>query len=243
MRYCIFSDVHGNLEALKAFFEHAESREQLKYIFLGDIVGYGPNPNECVELLRNRTEHIIMGNHDEATFEENVDIESFNPFARKVILWTRRALKQEHREFLRSLQYEIVHNGIRFVHATPFQPDRWHYIFTSEDAEINFRSFTEQVCFVGHSHQPIIILQDPAGEVDSLDPQTYRLEPNHQYIINDGSIGQPRDGSPKACYIIYDSETRKVEFHRVAYDFTITQQKMKDEGIPEYLCKRLQYGR
>ncbi|MBN2055429.1 metallophosphoesterase family protein [bacterium] len=243
MKYCIFSDVHGNLEALEAFFTDIKGIDDLLLVFLGDAIGYGPNPNECLELIRGRVDYFLMGNHDQAALDV-ADISNFNPYARNAILWTRRMLKDAHKDFLAGVEYEARHGRVTFVHATPCQPDRWHYIFTVYDAQLNFHCFSTQICFIGHSHQPITIIRDDhSQQLKVLVDTKVAIEPGKRYIINDGSVGQPRDGNPMGCYVLFDDDAGTLEFRRVAYDFKKTQRKMIEYGLPEYLIERLEFGR
>jgi diadenosine tetraphosphatase ApaH/serine/threonine PP2A family protein phosphatase len=242
LRFCIFSDVHGNLEALQAVLADAEREGgELVRIFLGDAVGYGPNPNECVELIRDVVEFSLIGNHDEAAIS-NTDISNFNPYAKSAILWTRETLSEENKELLRQLPYRVDRARYTFVHATPCQPDRWHYMFTLHDARVNFFCFETQVCFVGHSHQPLCIVKRRDGRVQVEQSSVIEIQPDCRYIINDGSVGQPRDGNPNAAYALFDTVKGTVELRRVEYDYSLTQKKMEESGLPTYLIHRLQYG-
>ena len=240
MGSAVISDVHANLEALTAVLEDIGKRGIGDVVFLGDAVGYGPNPNECVETLGKHCRVLIAGNHDWAALGLT-DIDYFNEYARAAILWTREALTEESRKTLRALPLvkRLRKENTLLVHATPKEPDAWHYLVTLWDAEINFHYFDEQICLLGHSHQPFIIERVPSGEM-----VTYRneapLRKNERYIINAGSVGQPRDRDPRACYVVIDED--RIECVRVEYDREETQRKMHERNLPLPLIERLSRG-
>src|SRR3990172_12337150 len=156
MKYAIISDIHGNLEALESVLDDIERRKVDSILCLGDIIGYGPNPNECVELIKSKAKIILAGNHDYAPLGK-IDISYFNPWARSAIEWTRGELSEESVEFLLSLPLKAEIDGFTIVHATPYHPQEWNYIITIGDAIKNFPEFKNQICFIGHSHVPMII--------------------------------------------------------------------------------------
>ena len=248
MRYAVIADVHANLEALKAVLKDIKKRKIESILFLGDAVGYGPNPNKCIEVLQEivsestRTEKVsLMGNHDSAVIGLT-DLEYFNPNARTAIEWTKDVLTHENRIFLKYLPLvnSLKHDSIFLVHATPKEPEQWHYLLTKQDAYINFHFFTEKICLIGHSHQPSIIEQSPEGELvvykDKAD-----IKDKHRYIINVGSVGQPRDGNPDAAYALLNENS--IEIKRVSYDILSTQKKMRGAGLPLSLIEKLARGR
>lgn len=243
LKYCIFSDVHGNLEALETFLEEIAREQYSKLIFLGDAIGYGPNPNECLELIRRHADIILLGNHDHAAISD-ADISNFNHYARNAILWTRDQLTEDNINFIKTLTHEAVIGKATFVHATPCQPDRWHYLFTTQEAQVNFRCFNTQICIVGHSHQPLSIIRKSQNhDLSVILDQMIKIEEDSRYIINDGSIGQPRDGNPASCFVVYDAEEDVIYFRRLEYDYTKTQAKMRALNLPDYLIERLGLGR
>ena len=187
-------------------------------IFLGDIVGYGADPNECIALLRNLADCSIAGNHDFAAVGKT-DIENFNPLAREAIVWTQKKLGSENARFLSSLPLHAVRHGFYCVHSTPMQPQLWDYIVTLKDAGVSFDNFTGPLCFVGHSHHPAIFIEDSSGKRFAAASSAITLKNDNRYIINIGSVGQPRDGNPLASYGLYDTEYKKVSPHpcRVRY--------------------------
>lgn len=240
MRYAILSDVHANLEALEAVLRDMQRHRADKTLFLGDAVGYGPDPNECVELLKRNCDVLLAGNHDLAAIGRT-PFENFNEYARAAVLWTRTVLTEKSRELLGGLptEHKLKKEQILLVHATPKEPEAWHYLLTLWDAEMNFHYFEERLCLLGHSHQPFIIERLPSGEM-----LTYRdratIGKSKRYIINAGSVGQPRDRDSRASYLILDDE--KAEFFRVAYDLRKTQEKMAAAGLPMPLIERLSRG-
>lgn len=240
MHYAVISDVHANLEAIEAVLKDIKKRTAEGIIFLGDAVGYGPNPNECMAILNEKCRTLIAGNHDRAV-AGLTDIGRFNEYAVAAILWTREVLTDKNKKIIEGLPIakEMKKNNVLLVHSTPKEPDAWHYLYTLRDAEINFNFFDEKICFVGHSHQPAIIERMPSGEMvvhrDKVD-----LNESSRYIINAGSVGQPRDRDPRACYAIMTE--RHVELVRVEYNIRLTQRKMREADLPLPLIERLERG-
>ncbi|MEN8262318.1 MAG: metallophosphoesterase family protein [Nitrospirota bacterium] len=239
--YAVISDVHANLEALHAVLEKLEKANVDRILFLGDSVGYGPNPNECTEELKDRSAVFIAGNHDWAAVGKN-DSASFNIHAKTAIDWTRELLTAENREYLaaRPLTAELEEDDIFLVHGSPYEPQKWHYLYSEYDTVDNFSHFKEKICFVGHSHVPFIAEYPGRGTVSFHDNIT-KIKTDCRYIVNAGSIGQPRDGNPEAAYVIL--RDRAIEIKRTSYDIVLTQNKMKKAGLPSYLIDRLSEGR
>ncbi len=239
--YAIISDIHSNLEALHAVLREIAKESVTALYFLGDAVGYGPDPNDCIELLRNVSEVFIAGNHDRGAIGIS-DITSFNPYAMIAIDWTKNVLTEENREFLKtlSLTHEVEGKNIFLVHSSPKDPERWRYLESKESAIKNFPYFQQTFCFVGHSHIPFIAEQSKNGKT-VMYYTSAEIREDHRYIINTGSVGQPRDGNPNACYVILRNNL--IEIKRVPYDILLTQKKMKDAGLPDYLITRLAKGR
>lgn len=225
MRIAVFSDIHGNLEALEAVVKRIEKEKVDEIYCLGDIIGYGPNPNECIELVKSVTEKVVMGNHDSAVVNQT-DILLFNSYARESTEWTRRVIKDENYEFILGLPLKISEKDLLFVHSTPLIPEDWNYILTQYGAEKQFNYFDENVCFIGHSHRPEVF--------KSIDDRL---------IINDGSVGQPRDGNPDSCFLIFDTENLSYEFVRIPYDTKTVYKKIIKAGLNEFLGERLLVGR
>jgi predicted phosphodiesterase len=242
MRYIIFSDLHSNLEALNQFEKEISSIAYDRLVCLGDIVGYGADPNLCIDWVRSNVDFTIAGNHDLAVVEKT-DISYFNAYAVEACKWTKKILTAVNRLFLESLPMDREENGVYWVHSSPYQPARWYYIFSKKDAEKHFSSFDAPICFVGHSHKPVILEQKPMGEINDYVANLWNIEPENRYIFNDGSLGQPRDGNTRPMYILYDSDERTVEFKRFDYDFKQTQNKIIENGLPTYLADRLSRGK
>jgi len=241
VRYAIISDIHANLEALEAALAEIRRISPDKVFCLGDLVGYGASPSECIEAARQAVRVTVAGNHDHGA-AGLTDIRYFNSYARHAVMWTAAQLSREHLTYLAALPLVHVESGkFRIVHATPSDPGQWNYIFTREQARAEFGAFDEQVCFVGHSHQAGIfeMLEDgtvgPAG--DHLN-----VLPGHRYMINVGSIGQPRDGDPRGCICTYDEAKGDVAMVRVAYDVAGAQKRIIGAGLPPILAHRLSYG-
>ncbi len=242
MRCAILADVHGNLEALEAVLADIDNRRIDKLFFVGDIVGYGADPQSCIELLANIANICVAGNHDRAAVGLT-DISYFNPAAKQAVLWTKSQLNEPHKEYLRGLNLTVVSiDNIRLVHGSPYEPQNWHYIFSENEAALNFNYFNEQICFIGHSHRPAIFIQNTDKKCSKHTDNRIKLQAGCKYIINVGSVGQPRDNNPKSCYGIYDDLNKEVELIRTAYDINKAQQKIIDAGLPEFLARRLKIG-
>lgn len=239
-RIGIFSDIHGNLHALESVLRELD-KEDLDYLLCcGDVVGYGGNPNECVEILRERNIPTLAGNHDYAALGL-VDITYFNDIARAAIVWTREELTQDNLDWLKELPLSIEMDEMLFVHASPQDPENWNYIITMGQARIGFQHFHQMICFIGHSHTPFIV-ENNHGELGC--PETPRVHCRHncRYLVNVGSVGQPRDRNPEACYTIFDRETRTIEIKRIPYDMNGAQETILSRGLPKELADRLAYG-
>jgi predicted phosphodiesterase len=241
MHYAVLSDVHSNFKALEAVLEDVGQKKVEDTLFIGDAVGYGPNPNECIELLTKICNILLAGNHDWGVLGLT-DITYFNEHARAAIEWTKGVLIEKNIRALKSfpVKKELRKENITLVHSTPKEPEEWHYLFTLWDAEINFQYFNNKFCFLGHSHQPFIVERLPSGEL-LIYKEIAFIQKDGRYIVNAGSVGQPRDGDPRACYAIIDDE--KIEMVRVPYDIETVQKKMLKEGLPFPLIERLSRGR
>jgi predicted phosphodiesterase len=240
MLYAVISDVHANLEALDAVLKDIRKRAIKEILFLGDAVGYGPNPNECVEKLKKHCKILLAGNHDRAAVGLT-DIGYFNEYARTAVFWTRKVMTEDNLRILETLPVmkKMDKENILLIHSTPKEPEAWHYLLTLWDAELNFHYFDERICILGHSHQPFVVERVPSGEMI-----TYRNRANfgksERYIVNAGSVGQPRDRDPRACYVVLNDEM--AEFVRVQYNIEKTQMKMREAGLPLPLIERLSRG-
>lgn len=241
MRYAVLSDVHANLSALTAVLKDLAKRRIEKVFFLGDAVGYGPDPDECVDRLRSLCTVFVAGNHDRGA-SGRTGSGSFNANARTAIEWTRKHMRPENGAFLRGCPLLVTRKeeGITLVHGTPFEPEAWHYLLRLTDAELNFGYFDTILCFVGHSHWPAVVEKTPEGTLLLLEERRAVLRSGSRYLVNAGSVGQPRDGDPRAGYVVGDGD--QVEVVRVGYDIEVTQRKMRQHSLPEPLIERLAYG-
>lgn len=241
MKVLVISDIHANLTALEAVL--SDAGEYSSVWCLGDLVGYGPDPNECIECiagLPNLT--CIMGNHDAATLKQ-IEVSSFNPEARAGILWTQEKLRATNLEFLQNLPERAIMDHITLVHGSPRQPI-WEYLLDTRTATHNFDHFDTAYCFVGHTHLPVIYhLPDEALSARLIVPEnSTQLTLAPRSIINPGSVGQPRDRDPRAAYAILDLEQYTWECHRVEYDIHAVQERMRAADLPERHIIRLAAG-
>jgi predicted phosphodiesterase len=241
MKFAILSDIHSNFEALQVVLEHSRQQECTHYVCLGDVVGYGPNPVECLEIVRSLNCPVVMGNHDEYCAGE-MDLTGFNPMASDAIKWTRQQLSEEQRSWLHNLKYTRGVEGFTIVHATLDLPERWAYVFDRLAAQSSFNYQHTPVCFNGHTHVPVAFVRSPAGIHGGLYTKI-KIEVGRKYFINVGSIGQPRDRNPKASYVIFDLDNNVIEGHRLDYDIALTQKKIHAAGLPASLADRLAQGR
>lgn len=237
MRYAVVSDVHANLEALRAVLDDADTQADA-VVCLGDVVGYGADPVACVETLAERAEAFVAGNHEHGA-AGLLPLRWFNRYARAAIEWTAERLDGDHRAWLaaRPLVHEI--EDATLVHASPRQPDEWEYLIRAEDGWPVFGDFATRVCFVGHSHRPAVWSLGSSGPDYEAGPGDITLESGRRYIINVGSVGQPRDRDPRAAYAVWDRDARRVAVRRVAYDVATARRKIVDAGLPRFLADRL----
>ncbi len=243
MRCLVLSDIHSNLEALKPCCNDAGPVDQVWC--LGDVVGYGPDPNGCVERLRSLPHLCIAGNHDWATLGK-LDLADFNPDAREANLWNRKQLTPDNLDYLEARPEKLVEGQFTLSHGSPRHPI-WEYIIYTSTARANFDFFDTQICLVGHTHTPVLFRLDVQDDEEMCEPLPPSVgEPvelgSGRYIINPGSVGQPRDGDPRASYAILDTEELTVEHRRVAYPVEKTQGMMMENDLPLRLVLRLGYG-
>lgn len=242
MKYAILGDIHANMEALSAVLQACKEQGVDAYLCIGDVVGYNANPSECVDRVRELgIEVVTKGNHDEQASQET-ELVGFNPQAAMAIEWTRQQLSTEQREWLAALPYrQTVGPKVTLVHATLDMPHMWGYIFDKLTAGACLNYQFSQLCFFGHTHVPLKF--DKFGDIENDRYEEIILQPGHKYLINVGSVGQPRDGDPRAGFATYEPEERRVAFHRVEYDVKTCQQKILQAGLPERLAQRLAFGR
>jgi diadenosine tetraphosphatase ApaH/serine/threonine PP2A family protein phosphatase len=242
MKYAVIADIHANLEARQVVIEKAYDLGCERFLCLGDVIGYNANPCECIELIRGLPlEACVRGNHDDYACSD-ADLSGFNPQAAWAIEWTREHVSDSQREWLDSLTYQqLLNPKVTLVHATLDMPKSWGYIFDKWHAAASFNYQYTQLCFSGHTHVPVIFHK--FGQVTAEQLPRIHLEPGHKYLINVGSVGQPRDGDPRASFGVFDAEDRTVELQRVAYDIEACQTKIRRAGLPERLAARLATGR
>ena len=240
MRYAILSDIHGNLEALQAVLaDCADAVDAV--VCLGDTVGYGPDPLPCVELVAQAAEATVAGNHEHAV-AGRMGLEWFNRYARAAAEWTRERLDEDHRAYLGALPLVREVAGATLVHASPAQPDEWEYLVTAADGFHAFAHFATRWCFVGHSHVPGAWSLGSSGPEHLPHATRVEAERGRRYLVNVGSVGQPRDRDPRAAYAVWDVDAGHVEIRRVAYDHVATRRKIVEAGLPRFLADRLAAG-
>jgi predicted phosphodiesterase len=244
MRIGIFSDVHANLEALQAVAKYFLEEKIEKSLFIGDLVGYGANPNECVEIVQKLNSLPIAGNHDYGVIGKS-DISTFNHAAQSAITWTQKILTNKSIKFIKSLLIRNAYRNNLLIHSSPEKPDDWRYVLTLKEAENQFNYFREKICFIGHSHLPCVVEKNDANnEVKIINHEKFGIRgDNYQYLINVGSVGQPRDGNSRACVFIFDTKMKIVEMKRLEYNYKLTQEKILNAGLPPVLAYRLTEGK
>ncbi|MBI5837427.1 MAG: transcription antitermination factor NusB [Candidatus Eisenbacteria bacterium] len=245
LKIAIFSDIHGNLDALEAVLAEVRAAGIRRMFCLGDVVGYGASPNECCALVAEVSEDRVLGNHDEACLGRG-NLEYFNSVARMAALWTQKTMDGPTREYLETAPMTLALDAgplpALLVHASPYCPDEWHYVLSEHDARAAFDACRDRLVFVGHSHVPGVFDLAEDGKVTAGRGAGARLEPGHRYLVNVGSVGQPRDGDPRASWCALDPEAGTVEIRRVAYDIARAQSRIRDARLPEILASRLAWG-
>jgi putative phosphoesterase len=242
MKYAVIADIHANLEAWQAVKSQLAEEAVDKIVCLGDIIGYGANPRECLDDASSVCDYIIAGNHDWAVCGL-FDVNYFNLYAREAVAWTDKIIDESHREYLKKLPVTIDIDNFTCVHGSLYHPEEFNYILNLDAAAMTFANLKKDICFIGHSHAPAIIVADDSSDIDYIDSEVVEIIEGKKYIINAGSVGQPRDGNPKACYCIYDTETHLVEIKRVSYEIHLAQKKIIEAGLPQFLATRLAGGR
>jgi diadenosine tetraphosphatase ApaH/serine/threonine PP2A family protein phosphatase len=240
MPHAIVSDIHGNLEALEAVLEDLERREVERVVCLGDFVGYGASPNECIDRLRPRLEVAVAGNHDLAACGR-LKLHYFNSDAAVAATWTDVRLTEQNREYLKTLPFTVPWRGMLLVHASPSTPNEWHYVLTPADAAMELSAFEEGICLIGHSHVPGAFVWDERRVRYTRDADV-PVAAGHRYLVNVGSVGQPRDGDPRAAYLLVDEAKRTLTHVRIDYDIEGAMRRIRDAGLPAFLAERLQWG-
>lgn len=242
MRYGIFADIHSNLEALDTVIAAYKKEAIDKYLCIGDIVGYAANPKECIEKIKALCMITVAGNHDWAA----VDLFSadyFNPVAREAIFWTKRNLDDSDKYFLESLKLIYKNEHLTLVHGTLNNPQEFNYMTDGYTAEETFNLLEINICFVGHSHVAGMFIKDKSEQLHYREDNSLNIKDENKYIINVGSVGQPRDGNPQAAYGIYDTVKKEVQIKRIDYNIEKTRKKIIRAGLPHFLADRLALGR
>lgn len=240
MRIAFLSDIHANLQALDAVLRDADQQGCTHHVCLGDLVGFNANPAECVDRVRALGCPVVKGDHDE-TNSADFSLKQMNPVAAAAVQWTRDALGSERKHWLEGLPITWEAEDFTAVHSSLDHPAAWNYVFSHFDAMSSLAYQSTQLCFHGHTHVPGAFAKN--GSLLQLPAEPLLLQAGVKYLINAGSVGQPRDGDPRACYVIYDLERRFVFFRRVGYDMETTQKTILDIGLPSMSADRLADGR
>jgi predicted phosphodiesterase len=240
MRYAVIADIHANLEALEVVLADTKEQNCTHYCCVGDVVGYNANPKECLDIVRSMGMPVVKGNHDEYCSSEE-DLEGFNPHAAEAVNWTRKQLSKEDRQWLREMKYVRLVASFSMVHATLDGPQRWGYVFDKLAAAASFTYQNTSVCFFGHTHVPVAFVRDSMVRGGTY--SKFRVEPGKKYFVNVGAVGQPRDGNPKAGYVVYDLNEGTIELRRLDYDIPKAQKKIMEAGLPQRLADRLALGK
>jgi len=240
MRYGIIADIHGNLEAFESALR-ALSREKIdKYLCVGDIIGYGADPHECIKMTRALGALTVIGNH-EAACSGLMNIDYFNDEARAAVIWTKQNLKKDDFVFLKKADLTYTNAHLTMVHGTLPEPSEFNYMRSRDAARETLGLMKTNICFVGHTHVPGIF-SVKGGRLKYFCEEKTKIAKGEKLIVNAGSIGQPRDGDPRSCYSVYDTDSRVVELKRVAYDVEKAQKKILEAGLPGFLAERLGAG-
>lgn len=240
-KFAILGDIHSNIDALSVVLEDCRAQGVTDFLCTGDVVGYNACPHECLSIIRDLGCPVVMGNHDHYVSSER-NLADFNPEAAAVIEWTRGQLTEEEMTYLASLPFVATKMGITLVHATMDNPESFGYVFDNLQAAAHFTHQVTPLSFHGHTHCPMIY-EKQLDAVYRIDAQDFKLPIGRKYFINVGSVGQPRDGDPRAAYTIYEPKTRQVAFRRLEYDVAAAQERIRLAGLPERLAARLEVGR
>ena len=242
MRACVISDVHGNLHALEAVLDAVAAEAPDELWCLGDLVGYGPRPNECCRLVAERADICLVGNHDLGVLGR-LDLDAFSTDAAASARWTASVLDHEPRTFLESLRPQAERSGAGLFHASPRDPV-WEYVMTVDVAAASLAATGESLVLVGHSHLALAFALVHGGVGGGLAPEGLELDlaGDVRRLLNPGSVGQPRDGDPRAAFLVLDLDAGRAVYRRVPYDIARTQAEIREHGLPEALAARLEHG-
>ena len=243
MRYGVLGDIHSNLTALTAVLDSLSRERVDRLLSVGDVVGYGAAPHDCIALLREADAVVVMGNHDAACIDR-LDTRYFNAYAKEAVHWTKSVLTQDERSWLDALPLTQHLEHCSVAHGTLYRPELFDYIQSPQDADPSLDIMPLPVCFVGHTHVPVTLMRlrdDPHRTAYTTDC-VIDTDDAHRALVNVGSVGQPRDEDPRTGYAIYDSETGRVEIHRLEYDIEREAARIRSVGLPEMLADRLFLG-
>ena len=241
-KFAIIGDIHANLDALNAVVDDARANGVTDFVCVGDVVGYNACPSECIRMVRDELHApVVRGNHDHYV-SSDAPLSDFTELAAEVVKWTRLQLSGEELEWLRNLPYSKLHMGFTIVHSTLDMPEHWGYIFDNLTAEASFAYQKTGICFYGHSHVPMVHQKSATGVV-RLEPGEIAAPLGSRLLINVGSVGQPRDGDPRASYVIYNAKSRLIQFRRLEYDVEAAMGRVRAAGLPDRLAQRLSVGR
>lgn len=242
MRYLVISDIHANLVALNAVLKKARRIGYEQIICLGDFVGYYTNPNEVIEKLKDNLAFAVLGNHDHGILHPQEIAFYFNDMAREALFYNIRVLSKESLDFLKGLPLVHEMGDMLFVHGSPTEPEEFHYVYSTVHAARELRLTSARIVFVGHTHIPFIFAYDPEKDKISMYNNSVRFDENMKYMINPGSVGQPRDGNPMASFGILDLEERQYKNYRVEYDIDEIAAEVVKAGLDPLLAERLYDG-
>lgn len=245
MKYGVISDIHSNYNAFVCCINELKKEKVDKIFCCGDIVGYCAEPNECIEIIKKEKILSVLGNHDAAAIDI-LDLNFFNEDAKEAIIVNKKLLNKTNIEFLNYIRQKEIFDNVIFIHGSLKDPLR-EYLDDIFLIKKNIKFLKQKICFCGHTHRPFIYSYDLNNDKGDLKIPTkkiskFKIEDNKKYIINVGSVGQPRDGDNRACFVVYDKENSTIEFKKIEYNIFLTQQKMIDLKMPEFLVKRLEFG-
>lgn len=241
MRLAILSDIHANLQALEAVLRDLEKQIPDQVICLGDLVGYGAFPSECIQLIRKHCSQVVLGNHDSVCAGKDF-MENYYEEARISLEWTESRLDEEEKNYLSKLPYVVEGEQTTYVHASLHQPELWEYIDYEESLRLHFENQNTPVCFAGHTHIPAIFGKKELASAELTWNSPLPLPKDQQILVNPGSVGQPRDQDPRASYVIYDEAQRIVTYRRVRYEIARAQNGIRAIKMPSFLAERLADG-
>lgn len=242
MKFLIFSDIHSNYDALQSVIDFVKKNYQPfpEIICLGDVIGYGAQPNECLQEIFSLTDKILLGNHECGVIGKT-NIGFFNYSAKESILWTRKVIRKDYFEKLKKLEYTFSLYDIQFSHSNLQNPSYWNYITSIYEAEDEFNYEKFKLLFIGHTHIPVVY-KKTLYDVKIIQDNKIRVDDGSRYIVNVGSVGQPRDGDNRASFIVFDNENMEINFHRVEYDIDSAMRKINEKKLPKILADRLKEG-